>query len=160
MFAGLSLHHDRSDIYRALLESVGFGIRHNIETIRSTGAEIGRVVAIGGGSKNRPWLQFVSDATGIRQELTEETVGAAYGDAFRAGLAVGLVKREDLTQRWVKTSDVVEPIEANRAVYDETYRDFRDLYVATRDIVHRMALRGIEVTNPGAEGEGPTKTAR
>ena len=34
LFFGLSLSTTRADLYRAVLEGVGFGIRHNIDTMR------------------------------------------------------------------------------------------------------------------------------
>lgn len=143
MFAGLSLRHTRGDLYRAVLEGVGFGLRHNLETMRSTGAEIRRAVAIGGGAKNPLWLQIVSDATGMPQHIAEHGLGAAYGDAFRAGLAVGAVQRADLGRRWVRLVDTVVPDPGRAREYDEIYADFRALYAATADTVHRLAERGI-----------------
>ena len=142
VIAGLSLRHTRGDVYRALLEGVGFGLRHNLETMIGAGAVVRRAVAIGGGAKNPLWLQIVSDATGVRQHLTKRAIGAAYGDAFRAGLAVGLTKREDLARDWVALGDVVEPDPDVRADYDAAYRDYRALYRETVDTVHRLAERG------------------
>ena len=43
VFAGLTLAHHRAHLFRAVLESVAFGIRHNIETFRSIGADVRRV---------------------------------------------------------------------------------------------------------------------
>ena len=36
---GLGLTHTRADVYRAFLESVGYGIRHNIDRMREEGAD-------------------------------------------------------------------------------------------------------------------------
>ena len=47
--AGLTLSHIRADLYRALLEGVGYGIRHNIETISALGIPPRRCLAILGG---------------------------------------------------------------------------------------------------------------
>ena len=143
LFAGLSLRAGRGDLYRAVLEGVAFGMRHNLETMLGTGADVRRVVAIGGGARNPLWLRIVSDVTGLRQHLVERSLGAAYGDAFRAGLAVGLVERADLTRRWVRMADTVEPTDANRSEYDEAYADYRALYRSTVETSHRLAARGI-----------------
>ncbi len=91
VFAGLMLSHTRGDMYRALLEGTAYAIRSNLEAMDAAGAEIKRVIAVGGGAVNDLWLQIVSDATGIIQEIPEKTIGACYGDAFLAGLAVGVV---------------------------------------------------------------------
>ena len=143
MFAGLSLRAGRGDLYRSVLEGVAFGMRHNLETMLETGAAVRRVVAIGGGAKNPLWLRIVSDVTGLTQLTTERALGAAYGDAFRAGLAVGLVERGDLARRWVRIAGTVEPSDANRVEYDEAYADYRALYRSTLETSHRLAARGV-----------------
>lgn len=50
--AGLSLSHGRADVFRALLERVAYGIRHNIEVMASEEQPIGRVIAVGGGTRS------------------------------------------------------------------------------------------------------------
>ena len=91
MFAGLTLSHTRAHLYRAVLEGTAFGVRHNLEAMRDMGAAPRRLVAVGGGAKNRLWLQIVSDASGLAQVVPERTIGASYGDAFLAGLATGII---------------------------------------------------------------------
>lgn len=137
VFAGLTLAHRREHLYRAVLESVAFGIRHNIETFQSIGADVRRVVAVGGGTKSRVWLQIVSDVTGIAQVVPQLTIGASYGDAFLAGMAAGLLSRHELAH-WVRPGSEVRPDPARKAVYDSLYTDYRLLYEQTKDIVHRL----------------------
>jgi xylulokinase len=137
VIAGLTLAHTRGDLYRALLESVAYGIRHNIETFRSNGADVKRVVAVGGGTKSQTWLQIVSDAASIPQVVPALTIGASYGDAFLAGLAAGILKRKDL-QSWVKPGYMIEPNPAAQSLYDRYFEDYLLLYERTREIVHRL----------------------
>jgi len=82
VIAGLSLAHTREQLFRAILEGVACGVRHNVETLAQIGAEVKRVVAVGGGAQTDIWLQIVSDVAGLRQEVPAVTVGACYGDAF------------------------------------------------------------------------------
>jgi len=137
VFAGLTLAHRREHLYRAVLESVAYGIRHNIETFQSIGADVKRVVAVGGGTKSATWLQIVSDVAGIVQEVPQLTIGASYGNAFLAGVASGQLRREDLTH-WVLPGTEVLPDPARKAIYDALYADYRMLYEQTKDIVHRL----------------------
>jgi xylulokinase len=90
VIAGLTLAHTRGHLFRAVLESVAYGICHNIETFRNIGAQVRQVVAVGGGTKSRTWLQIVSDVAGIPQMVPAQTIGASYGDAFLAGVAANL----------------------------------------------------------------------
>ncbi len=79
---GLGLNHTRADIYRALLESVGFGIRHNIEQMRADGANPVRIFAVGGGTSNDVWMQIVSDIAGIEQITPRQRIGIAMETLF------------------------------------------------------------------------------
>lgn len=137
MVAGLTLSHTRAHLFRAALEGVGFGIRHNLDALRDLGADVRRVIAVGGGTKGGTWLQIVSDITGQVQEVPQVTVGASYGDAFLAGLAAGVLTRADL-DRWVQPGPPVTPDAATRAEYDRLYGLYRALYPATRDIVNAL----------------------
>jgi len=137
VIAGLTLAHSRRHLYRALLEGVAYGIRHNIETFRAIGAEVKQVVAVGGGTQSTTWLQIVSDVAGIPQSVPALTIGASYGDAFLAGLAAGILEPSDL-QTWVKPGITVEPNVSHKALYDAYYADYLLLYERTRDIVHRL----------------------
>ena len=149
---GLTLAHTRQHLYRAVLESVAYGIRHNIETFRSIpqegvrtpeaayGAGVKRVVAVGGGTKSATWLQIVSDVAGISQTVPALTIGASYGDAFLAGLAAGILRREDLNA-WVKPGATIVPNLQRKALYDRYYADYLLLYERTRDIMHRLSAQ-------------------
>jgi xylulokinase len=88
------------------------------------------------------WMQTFADVLGEPQEIPATTVGASYGDAFMAALAVGIVDDWADIRRWVRTERVVEPNAAAHAAYADYYAVFRDLYPATRDLQHRLADLG------------------
>ena len=136
---GLSLKHTRGDIYRAILESVGFGIRHNVEAMRKEGVIPKRILAVGGGTQNDLWMQLVSDIVDIELAIPQQRIGASYGDAFMAGVGVGLFK--DLTEisRWVKNKKVVSPNPQVHNQYALNYKIFRDLYHATKSLMHELS---------------------
>jgi len=138
--AGLSLAHTRDHLFRAILEGVACGVRHNIETLSQLGAHPARVVAVGGGAQTDIWLQIVSDVAGLAQEVPTVTLGACYGDAFLAGCAAGLLKREQIAE-WVRPGRRIEPDAALRPAYDALYADYLDLYRDSRRVVHRLARR-------------------
>ena len=107
-----------------------------------------RVVAVGGGAKSQLLLQIVSDVTGIEQELPAKTIGASYGDAFLAGLAIGALTPTDLQSNWVRISKRIVPDPAHHELYEDYYRIYRDLYLHTMDDVHALARLG-SVANGG-----------
>ena len=116
MLFGLNLTHTRGDIFRALLEGIAYGTNHIVETYLEAGADPRRIFAVGGGTRNRVWAQATSDVSGRTQIVRRRTVGASYGDAFLAALAVGDVRRSDIRD-WnpVASEFVADP--ANAEVY-------------------------------------------
>ena len=137
--AGLSLSHTRGDVYRAVLEGTAFSIRMNLEAMQKAGAQIKHGVAVGGGASNELWLQMVSDVSGIPQLLPEKTIGASYGNAFLAGLAVGAIKNLDVLKNdWVRIIQEIHPNAENKKVYERIYPLFKDLYQGSKSVVHQL----------------------
>jgi len=128
---GLNLTHTRGDMYRALIEGIAHGTRHVTDTFAELGQSPSRLLAVGGGTKNALWLQATSDITGIDQIVCKKSIGASYGDAFLAALAVGLVERGDISQ-W---NPVIQTIHAQPCeTYDKAHVLFHRLYKQTKDI--------------------------
>ena len=137
VIAGLSLSHTRGDLYRAALEATAMGVRHNIEAIAASGADISRVVAAGGGTRGGLWTQIVSDMCGLPQVIPTVTIGASFGAAF---LAARLIVDADIRD-WNAPRETVVPDPAVRENYDELWSLYTAFIPATLDISHRLALR-------------------
>ncbi len=152
VIAGLSLSHRRGDVYRAILEGTAFGIRHNIETMVASGTVPRRVVAVGGGTASRLWLQIVSDVTGLTQELPDRAIGAAYGDAFLAATTIGLFDRRSRDRSWNRIMGRVEPDAQRGRAYERRYALYRELYESTKRVVHALAEEAASASEPAADG--------
>ncbi|WP_341933138.1 FGGY-family carbohydrate kinase [Microbacterium sp. LWO14-1.2] len=144
VIAGLTLAHTRGDLYRAALEATALGVRHNVETMRAAGADIRRIVAVGGGTQGRLWLQIVSDVTGLVQEVPATTIGASYGAAFLA--AVATVEGDATADgeapsiaAWNPVTETIRPDDSLRELYDELFDRYTRLYRETADVVHELA---------------------
>lgn len=125
---GLTLKHTRGHLYRAFLESVACGIRHNFEVMNECGCHISHVRSVGGGTKNRLWLQIISDVTNVPQSLNKVTFGACYGDAWMAALSNGLLPEKQAQSKWDATEATVEPDSGHTGDYHRLYCRFRELY--------------------------------
>jgi xylulokinase len=87
--------------------------------------------------RNRIWTQATSDVSGLRQEAREVSIGASYGDAFLARLALGDVAKSAIKQ-WNPAALAIEPDPRNARVYEKPYAIFRALYPRMRDIMAEL----------------------
>jgi xylulokinase len=71
--------------------------------------------------------------------VPEQAIGASYGDALMAAMGVNLVAPET---DWAKIEREITPNPANRLRYDELYGLWRELYPATRDVIHDLGKLG------------------
>ena len=139
VFFGLGLSHTRAHLYRSCLEGIAFGLRHNIEAMAEIGAQPQRLIAIGGGVKQALWLQICSDVTGLAQDVPAQTIGAAHGDAYIAGMAAGIFDDfAPLRATWLRIARRVEPNPELKARYDRLYALYRDLYDSTKGLMARL----------------------
>jgi len=88
-FVGLSLHHDRGALVRAVLEGVAYGLRDSLELLRGLGGEPASGRVSGGGARSDLWLRIVSSVLALPLERTAVEEGAAYGAALLGGVAGG-----------------------------------------------------------------------
>jgi xylulokinase len=147
VIAGLTLRHTRGHLYRAACEGIAFGIRQILELLDRAGGPAARVVAVGGGTQGGLWTQIVTDVTGREQLVPEQAIGASYGDALLAAIGVGL---QPADTDWSVVRQPLAPDPKNRAVYDELYALYGQLYPETREIVHRLAQLQEPAEDPGA----------
>jgi xylulokinase len=137
VIAGLTLSHTRGDLYRAALEGIAYGVRHNLESMAdAAGPRPLRLVAVGGGTRGDLWTQIVSDVTGLAQRIPAETIGACYGDALLAAAATG---RAHAPEDWSSSGVTVTPNEAVRDRYSARYEQYMGLFDSTRGLMHELA---------------------
>ena len=135
---GLTLAHSRGHLFHAVLEGIGYGIKHHLAVLKDMDATPREIIAVGGGVKNPLWLRIVSDICQVPQKVPSVTVGAAYGDAFLAGLGAGVFASAADIGRWVSDFNIIQPNPAHAKRYEEYYETYLALYSKTRDLMHRL----------------------
>jgi xylulokinase len=135
-FTGLSLSHTPAHLWRALLEAIGLGFRHHIETLDEIGYGAQRFLASDGGSHSRVWMQIVADILQAPVRIIENSHGSAIGAAFVAAVASGGNVAWSDAARLSRLGDTILPNLANAAIYDRVYSDYRALYAALRPFFH------------------------
>ena len=138
LVAGLNLAHGKAHIYRASIEGIAFGIRQTLAAMADAGAPPGRLVAVGGGVKDRLWSQIVSDVTGFSQDIQPST-GASFGDCMIARAAAQGLQSLVHMVTWVEAGEQVIPDARNRSVYDRRYSTYLELYHQTKAISRQLS---------------------
>lgn len=136
---GLSLHHGRDHVARALLESVAFVIRRNVEVMEELGIRVNSIRASGGGAKSPLWKQIEADVTGRPVHVTSQTEAATLGACILAGHGAGFYDSiAEAADNMVTLTGTFEPVPQNASCYDEAYAVYR---AATRALEPVVALR-------------------
>ena len=141
VLVGLTLRHNRGDIYRAALEATAYGVRHNLAAMRDAGGQGHRLVAVGGGTKGGLWTQIVSDVLDAPQQLPRQTMGACLGDALLAAIGIGHIEggQSPDMSLWNPLATTIEPHPESAAAYERYYALYRELYPNTKEIAHALA---------------------
>jgi xylulokinase len=138
LFFGLTLAHTRAHLFRAVLEGIGYGIAQHFQVMEEIGAAPREVVAVGGGTKSALWLQIVSDISGRPQKAPGVTIGASYGDAFLAGLGVGLFSSHHAINDWLKDVRTIDPLPESTAHYAPYLALYLELYRRNKELMHQL----------------------
>ncbi|MCC6908378.1 MAG: xylulokinase [Phycisphaerales bacterium] len=89
VFCGLSLHHRRPHLARAVLEGITFGLRDSLDLLVQSGVQPREIRVSGGGARSAMWRQMIADVFDAPVTACESPHGAAMGAALLAGVAAG-----------------------------------------------------------------------
>ncbi len=123
---GLSLDADRFDIARAILESVAFMLRENLELLAGAGVDAEEVVSLGGGSRSAVWMQIKADTVKKRMLTLEDEESTALGCALNAALALGWLRPEEIPSK-IRRKEIFCPDRDREAGYDRLYGEYQRL---------------------------------
>lgn len=137
---GLSLYHTRAHLYRAMLESAAYALRHNMEEAMKTGMKLNpECWIVGGVARSSFWVQIFADITGFHMKRLSKDVEAPFGDAFLVGLGTGIFSSPEQIKEWISFRPVITVDEERKKVYDKYYALFRELYENTKGIMKKLA---------------------
>jgi xylulokinase len=135
---GLKLAHTRDHLYKSALEGVGFGIGQLLDIMKEHQLPLKKIMAVGGGAKNAPWLQIIADITGETLNCASVTMGAAFGDALMAALASGRYTSFADFNAVIKPGQIIEPNIKIHLSYQPYRKIFDQLYLETKEMMHSL----------------------
>ncbi|HZI12264.1 MAG TPA: FGGY-family carbohydrate kinase [Myxococcus sp.] len=138
-FFNQSLKTTRAHMVRAVLEGVAYNSRWLSTYVEQfLGQKLGPLRIIGGGARSPLWCQIHADVLGRTiLQVDEPVLANARGAAFQAAVALGHLKVEEIPAL-VPVARTYEPDPKNRALYDELFREFVNLYKANKAIFARL----------------------
>lgn len=132
---GLTLKHQRGHILRAIMESVAYGSRLILDTMRANGFDPGELVVCGGVVNSELWLQIHADVLGVPLKLTRTKDAACLGSAMLAATGAGaFASIPEAANAMSRVTRTIEPNPSAQAAYAEFYERYKKLYPALRGV--------------------------
>lgn len=135
---GLTLSSTRYDIAKAILESLSFEMRVNLETLRSAGVGITGLRCVGGGARSPIGLQNKADITGLPVSTLKVREAACLGAAILAASAAGACGSVREGAEIVATARTYYPDPAASRLYEDRYCIYAGLYDRMKTILHQF----------------------
>ncbi|MBS4205198.1 FGGY-family carbohydrate kinase [Lederbergia citrea] len=125
-FIGLEKKHERKDLLKALLEGTAYqmeSIREAVESIAES--DITNIVAVGGGTKNKQWMQIKSDISGCIYSIPEVSESTLLGASLAAGIGTEFYQDEEEATRLIGQQNRTEivPNDEHHQAYQTIYKN-------------------------------------
>jgi xylulokinase len=129
VFTGATLRHTRAHFVRALMESVAYMLKRDVDLVQELGVPVCELRSTGGGARSELWLRIKADVLQlpVATVACEET--ACLGAAILGAVATGAYSNlEQAVARMARLRGRIEPDPANAEVYRRGYRQYVELY--------------------------------
>ncbi len=134
-FIGLSMDTDRTAMKLAVLEGVAFAMRNSFEVAKSLGLNIEISRICGGGAKSALWRKIFANVLNIDICTVETEEGPGYGGAILAAVACGEWQNvQQASTELLKIKETISPEPELAALYEERYKQFRQIYPALKGL--------------------------
>lgn len=140
---GLSLHHTRGHVVRAMMESVAYALYDSFRILRDSGKKIEPPIILNeGGAKSRLWRQIIADVFNVPTALVKRRTGAPFGDALLAGVATGIFKDFSVAADWTEYVEQIDPIPENHKLYMDYFNLYKKVYTHLKDDFKELVQTG------------------
>ena len=142
VFYGIAFEHCHPHFVRAILESVAYMLRKNLDIVENIGGSAQQLLALGGGARSRLWLSIKADV--LQRPVTPVVVeeAASLGAAIMAATAAGLFDSLSAgAAAMTRLGQPIEPNPNNAGVYAQGYQEYLDLYDSLAPMFRRSRQR-------------------
>jgi len=138
-FLGLTLNHNRGDIFRSVMEGVGYNLDIILNVFRKSDSDIDNLILIGGGARNKIWQQILADIFGVGvlvPDYLEEAT--SMGAAITAGVGIGAFESFDVVEKFIKIKEENKPNLSKSEKYVEIKKLFNEAYYSLNAVFEKM----------------------
>jgi xylulokinase len=126
VFAGISMGMTKAHFTRAIMESVAYMIKRNLEILELKGIKAAEIRVLGGGAKSNLWNQIKADVTNIPICTLQGQETASVGAAILAGVGCSTFESIDAgCNKTVKIKDRFYPTSVGQAGYRKQYAQYK-----------------------------------
>ena len=135
----LSLHNTREDIIRAFLEGIAFNTRWLLKpVVKFLGRKVESINIIGGGAQSDVWCQIFADVMNLEiKQVADPIYANARGAAWIGAVGLGEISFNDVP-KLVEIKKNYSPRKENRALYDERFRSFTQIYKQMAPVYRKL----------------------
>jgi xylulokinase len=135
----LSLQTTREHIIRAVFEGVAYNARWLLGYLEKFNKRpFDAINMIGGGANSNIWCQIHADVFNRKiRQVKEPILANVRGAAFLAAVALGYLTYDDISER-VQITNTYTPRPENRAIYDELFAEFVNIYKSNKRLYARL----------------------
>jgi xylulokinase len=141
-FLGLTMHTDRRDITRGIMDSLAYELKINLEQLSSAGIVTSELRAVGGGANSPLWLQIKADITGCAVSTLKIREAASLGAALLGFSGAGFSTLEEAVKKAVHIDRTFIPNPEMAARYKEKFFIYGKIYGALKEINSLMGTSG------------------
>ena len=149
MIVGLTLSSRPEEIYRAIMESIVFGSRINVEQFQKHGILVEQILAAGGiCKKNEFMMQIYADVLNMPVHVSAAEQGPALGSAMFGAVAAGKKEGgydsiyEAISKMKAPVEKIYNPVPDHVKVYDELFLEYKKLHdyfgCGGNDVMYRL----------------------
>jgi xylulokinase len=128
-FVGLTLHHGRGHLARAVLEAAAYAVRHVAAPVFDAGLPFAELRVTGGTAASRLWNGIKANVLGVEVLVPAVTEASLVGAAILA--AVGAGAHPDLRTglaAMTREAERIVPDPAEVAIYDRAFAVYEELH--------------------------------
>lgn len=136
---GFTMAHTRGHFTRAILESVAYLLREQVELVRESGSHCAEIRSLGGAASSALWLQIKADVLDRPVVTTTCAESTSLGAAMLAAVGAGLYQNlEEAAEKMVSLKARINPIAENVRIYEKCYQNYLALNSAMSPLYSKI----------------------